>query len=112
MTDPTAIPEPFGNHDAEQPGADQPDERAQLIHQALTERGADSPCPRCGNDAIAIEGQLLFTEVRARVDAAPSNLALPTAMVTCTRCGYLSQHALTTLGLAEHPAFIGGGADA
>lgn len=75
------------------------DEKQRII-QALEERGAKLPCPRCGNQQFTlIDGyfnQTIQTELKGIVIGGPS---VPSIVVACTRCGYLSQHALGALGL-------------
>jgi ribosomal protein S27AE len=70
------------------------------IIKALTERGANQPCPRCGNDAFTLlDG--FFNQV---IQSDPKGIVLggrtiPSVVVACNRCGYLAQHALGVLGL-------------
>lgn len=70
------------------------------IIEILEKRGATQPCPRCGNKNFSIlEGyfnQTLQTELKGMVIGGPS---VPTVVVVCSKCGYISQHALGTLGL-------------
>ena len=75
-------------------------EQKQRIIKALKDRGAKLPCPRCGNDSFTLlDGyfnQTIQTELKGMVIGGPS---IPSAVVACNRCGYLSQHALGALGL-------------
>jgi hypothetical protein len=76
------------------------DERKKEIIKALEDRGAKLPCPRCSNPSFTLlDGyfnQTIQTNLRGIVLGGPS---VPTVVVACTRCGYLSQHALGALGL-------------
>jgi predicted nucleic-acid-binding Zn-ribbon protein len=76
------------------------EEQRRKIVETLDEKGANLPCPRCGNDNFAlIDGyfnQIVQTELKGMVMEGPS---LPSAIVVCNRCGYLNQHALGPLGL-------------
>jgi ribosomal protein S27AE len=76
------------------------DERKKEIIKALEERGAKLPCPRCGNPQfILLDGyfnQTIQTDLKGLVLGGPS---VPTVVIACNRCGFLSQHALGTLGL-------------
>lgn len=76
------------------------DEKKQEIVKALEERGAKLPCPRCGNQSFTlIDGyinQTIQTGLTGMVIGGPS---VPSVVVVCNRCGYLSQHALGVLGL-------------
>jgi len=70
------------------------------IIKVLTERGANLPCPRCGNDAFTLlDGY--FNQI---IQETPRGIVLggrtiPSVAVACKRCGYLAQHALGVLGL-------------
>ncbi len=76
------------------------EQRKQEIIKTLDERGAKLPCPRCGNPHfILIDGyfnQTIQTELQGIVLGGPS---IPSVVVACSRCGFLSQHALGILGL-------------
>jgi len=75
-------------------------EQKDKIIKALTDRGAKLPCPRCGNDSFTLlDGyfnQIIQTELKGIV---LGGRAIPSIVVACNRCGYLSQHALGVLGL-------------
>lgn len=74
--------------------------RTAEILAALERVGAKAPCPRCGNGQFTLlEGyfnQTVQNELAGMVLGGPS---VPSVVVVCTRCGYLSQHALGVLGL-------------
>lgn len=80
-----------------------PEERQLAIIKALEERGAKLPCPRCRNPNFTLlDGyfnQTIQAELTGMVIGGPS---VPTAVIACTRCGYISQHALGVLGLLPH----------
>lgn len=70
------------------------------IIKVLTERGATLPCPRCGSKSFALLGGYFNQTVETQLkDINIGGITLPTAVVTCKQCGYLSQHALAVLGL-------------
>jgi hypothetical protein len=75
-------------------------EQKQKIVQKLVEKGATLPCPRCGrNHFTLIDGYLahpLQDELGGLVLGGPT---LPSIVVICTNCGFMSQHALGVLGL-------------
>lgn len=75
-------------------------EQKQRIIDALDEAGARLPCPRCGNSNFTLlDGyfnQTVQTELGGLVLGGPS---VPSVVVVCSRCGYLSQHALGVLKL-------------
>jgi len=74
----------------------------QEIIKALEERGATRPCPRCGNNNFTLlDGyfnQTIQTELKGMVLGGPS---VPSVVVACNRCGYLSQHVMGVLGLLQ-----------
>lgn len=77
-------------------------EQKEKIIKVLEEKGAKLPCPRCGNNSfILIDGylnQTIQAELKGIVIGGPS---LPSIVIACNRCGYLSLHALGPLGLLE-----------
>lgn len=77
-----------------------PEERKKEIVKALEERGAKLPCPRCGNQSFTLlEGyfnQPIQSELKGMVIGGPT---IPSIVIACSRCGFLSQHALGALGL-------------
>jgi hypothetical protein len=81
------------------------DEEKQQIIAALERAGARLPCPRCGNNNFTLlEGyfnQTVQTRLPGIVLGGPS---VPSVVVVCTRCGFLSQHALGSLGLLPKTA--------
>jgi len=77
------------------------EEQKQKIIKALEERGAMLPCPRCGNNNFTLLDGYFNQTIQATfkgsmVIGGPS---VPSVVTACNRCGYLSQHALGTLGL-------------
>lgn len=70
------------------------------IIQALQNAGARLPCPRCGNSNFTLlNGYFNHTiqpDPKGMVLGGPS---IPSVVVACNRCGFLSQHALGILGL-------------
>jgi hypothetical protein len=75
------------------------DQKRRIV-EALEKAGVKLPCPRCTNDNFRLlDGyfnQPLQVELGGLVLGGPS---VPSVVVVCTRCGYLSQHALGVLGL-------------
>ena len=62
------------------------EDRRQEILKALEIRKADLPCPRCGNKAFVLLGE--------------TDTPTGGAVMACKLCGFLSIHALSTLGIA------------
>lgn len=75
------------------------------IIQALKSRGATNPCPRCGNSSFSlVDGyfnNLVQDELDGLVIGGPT---VPSVVIACDRCGFLSQHAAGVLGLLSEPA--------
>lgn len=75
-------------------------EKKTEIIRILNERGVILPCPRCGNPSFTlIEGyfnEMIQPNTNTLNIGGPS---IPSIITACTRCGYLSQHALGALGL-------------
>jgi len=67
----------------------------------LQERGAQMPCPRCGHQHFSLTDGYFSHQVQQSfgeltIGGGPT---IPTVVVICTQCGFLSQHALGSLGL-------------
>lgn len=80
------------------------DDEKQIITETLRKRGAKLPCPRCKNRNFAIlDGyfnQPIQKSIPVRItDITSQGPFISSIVVVCTRCGYLSQHALSVLGL-------------
>jgi hypothetical protein len=79
------------------------EQQKQRIIQELEKRGANRPCPRCGNNHFTLlDGYIIQPLTRgpsvAIVIGGPS---IPSIVTACTQCGFLSQHALGALGLLQ-----------
>ena len=73
------------------------------ILEKLQEKGADNPCPRCGNLSFAIvDGYFNHPIQEGLTGHVMGEQSLPTAITVCNKCGFLSQHALGALGLKEN----------
>ena len=74
------------------------------IAKRLKDKGAVLPCPRCGNKSFfVIDGyfnQTLQEELQGLVIGGHS---IPSAIVACGNCGFMSQHALGALDLLPNP---------
>jgi len=79
---------------------DSTQDQKDAIIKALSDRGASLPCPRCGNNAFTLlDGyfnQIIQDEPKGIV---LGGRTIPSIVVACKRCGYLSQHAIGVLGL-------------
>lgn len=76
-------------------------EEKEKIIKALNDRFVNLPCPRCGNQKFAIVEGYVNSPLQDNIGTITigGGPALPSVVVGCTRCGFLSQHALGALGL-------------
>jgi ribosomal protein S27AE len=76
------------------------DVEKQKVLEALDEAGANLPCPRCGNGQFSlVDGYFnhpIQTSLGGLVIGGPS---VPSVVVVCNKCGFISQHALGALNL-------------
>jgi hypothetical protein len=71
------------------------------IIQVFNERGIKLNCPRCGHPQNTLAPSY-FTNILQPPDLKTINLqgtSIPSIATICDRCGFISQHALGTLGL-------------
>lgn len=74
--------------------------RSDLIIQALNGKGVNKPCPRCGNPRFNV-----IAETSIPINDDPTVIrvggpVVPTVIVACANCGFVTQHALGALGIA------------
>lgn len=75
-------------------------EQQDAIIKALDERGAKAPCPRCGNNHFNLVGGYFVNPVQTAFNTlVVGGPVIPSAVVICSKCGYIAQHALGSLGL-------------
>lgn len=75
-------------------------DRREKIAQALQRLSVNQPCPRCQNFRFSVVGEGFIS---LNADPGTINLGgpgIPTAIVACDRCGFITEHALKVLGLA------------
>lgn len=81
--------------------------------KAKLSEGQRGHCPRCGHDEFNIEDGLFLLPLSRRIDenTTPTR-ALPSIVTSCNECGFISMHALGSLGLMkERSLYINGGDD-
>ena len=72
------------------------------IVAALTERGATAPCPRCGNQSFSLSDGYFLSVIQTGFPGVTlGGQVVPWIVVICTKCGFMSQHALGVLGLMD-----------
>lgn len=67
------------------------------VVKKLEELGAVNPCPRCGNqrfDYVGVSALVVDTE-----DYSDLKYRVPVAVVACSNCACIYQHALIALGI-------------
>ena len=79
-----------------------PQERKDEIKRVLEERGALSPCARCGKHKFTLMGGYFSQVIQLSLDGLMlGGPSIPSAVLSCDWCGHLIQHALGALGLLE-----------
>ena len=76
------------------------EEEKKRIVRALNSAKVKAHCPMCSNETLSVlDGY--FTPTLQAVPAAGliGGPTVPSAVIMCNRCGFLSQHALGALGL-------------
>ena len=66
---------------------------------ALTAKGVRLPCPRCGSSKFAVVGESLIPINNDPTVMTIGGPSIPTIIVACEMCGYVTQHAQVRLGL-------------
>ena len=75
-------------------------EQKKKIIAALEDAGAKRPCPRCGSSHFSLVDGYFTSVVQEDVGSILlDGQNIPSVIVVCVQCGFLSQHALGALGL-------------
>ena len=76
------------------------DSEKQKITLSLIEKIKDVKCPMCKNEKFTIlDGYVIdFLEDSIQSRMMERKVSIPTIMMVCTKCGFISQHALGSLG--------------
>jgi hypothetical protein len=82
------------------PGGGLTAEQQARIKERLAEKGAVAPCPRCGQPEFAlINNGILKPAIQDTSDnVVSSGVTIPSVITVCVQCGFLSIHALGTIG--------------
>ena len=70
----------------------------EVVH-ALTAKGVNRPCPRCGHAKFSVVGETLIPIQEDPAAFTIGGPSIPTVIVACDNCGYVTQHASGPLGL-------------
>lgn len=76
-------------------------QRLDNIVAALNTKGVTLPCPRCGKRKFSVIGEssiLIQDDPNTYSIGGPG---IPTAIVACDNCGYVTQHSTVRLGLVQ-----------
>jgi predicted RNA-binding Zn-ribbon protein involved in translation (DUF1610 family) len=75
-------------------------EEKQKIIDKLSEKGANHPCPRCTSKNFTIlDGYFAQPIQPSLTNLMFGGPSVPSVVIVCNNCGYMSQHALGMLGL-------------
>jgi hypothetical protein len=80
------------------------DDQMREIIEILHKRKSRQPCPRCRNKDFTLIDGYFNQPIQKSVPVSVTDIInegpfISSIVVVCTRCGYLSQHALSVLGL-------------
>ena len=77
------------------------EEEKQKIITALQNKQALLPCPRCSKQKFTILDGYFNQTIQQHIQAGLiiGGPSVPSAVIVCDNCGYMSQHALGILGL-------------
>ena len=89
------------------------------VIDALNKKNVNQPCPRCSSNNFSIVGESEITVIKppptqnrlgvlAGLTRPPVKTTMPTIIVTCDNCGYVSQHAQASLDLLKARAGLAG----
>ena len=81
--------------------------RSERLIAALSAKGATKPCPRCGHGHFEVVAEsVVQVQTDPRVISIGGTV-VPTVVIGCKNCGYLTEHALGTLGMMPEVAHAG-----
>ncbi|HLX26508.1 MAG TPA: hypothetical protein VKR05_05900 [Candidatus Cybelea sp.] len=85
------------------------DQQISKIIAVLNERGVGgTACPRCGNSGFNFEPGLAQIVLHPSSSSAPfGGPTLPCAVTSCTKCGFISMHAIGALGFLSDGEITG-----
>lgn len=71
------------------------------IINALREKGVKLPCPRCNSREFEVVGQTILPLNENIKIITIGGAILPSAIIACSNCGFLTLHALSSLNLLQ-----------
>ncbi len=69
------------------------------IAETLQAKGVTRPCPRCSTNQFDIIGKTFLPLNESPNKIAIGGPTIPSIVIACTNCGFLTYHALGPLGL-------------
>jgi uncharacterized Zn finger protein len=75
--------------------------RLNEIASILNTKGVRLPCPRCGQLKFSIVGESYISIQETPGTFVIGGPTIPTIIVACDNCGYVTQHAKGPLGLMK-----------
>lgn len=86
-------------------------ERLIEIIDALQGKGVNSPCPRCEAKKFNVVGESEISVKKTRGAlrglSSDTKVTIPTIIVACDNCGFISQHAQSVLGIEKSRGILG-----
>jgi uncharacterized Zn finger protein len=73
--------------------------RLDEVVSALTKKGVNLPCPRCSHAKFSVVGESLIPIQEDPNVFSIGGPSIPTIIVACDNCGYITQHAAAPLGV-------------
>ena len=74
-------------------------QRKETIIKALKEKGVSLPCPRCKSSNFQVVGQTTLSMSENPSIVSLGGMVVPAALIACSKCGFITLHALGSLGL-------------
>ena len=71
------------------------------IINALKAKQVHLPCPRCGQPKFSVVGETIISLQNDPNVISIGGPSIPTVIVACDNCGYITQHAQIPLGLVK-----------
>jgi|ERR1700682_185257 len=76
-------------------------EQQAKVKAKLAEKGVNQPCPRCGNADFTLIDRGVSNPTLQDLAGSLIPISIPSVVTFCSRCGYLSLHALGILGFLD-----------
>ena len=78
--------------------------RQKQIIDALNSKNVRMPCPRCGSPNFGLVGESFVSIQENPGSFVVGGPVVPTVIVACNQCGYVTQHAQAALGIMKKGA--------